>query len=294
MPNSIVVKLGASVLDGARSASSILDILASYEGKLVVVVSAFRGVADSLAAARERLPLPAKEAAALLARLARLHEGFLAALDPPAEADRAARAALAGLLPELRVLLEGAGGADRMARIASFGDRLAAPCVAAALAAVGRRAEVLEPGRVGLVAEGPWEEAVADLEASAYQVGKALGCRDAAVVPGSFGVGSDGLVRLFGRRGSDYSAVALALCLGARCGEPAQDPRDRLAADPSLVPEARRPRGLSHREAARLARGGARILQPRAARAAFLGAAPAHSAPREPILEAVEGAHGRA
>ncbi len=279
MPNSIVVKLGGSVLDGARSASSILDILASYEGKLVVVVSAFKGVADSLAAARERLPLPAKEAAALLARLARLHEGFLEALGPPAEADRAARAALAGLLAELRVLLEGAGGADRMARIASFGERLAAPCVAAALAAVGRRAEVLEPARVGLVAEGPWEEAVADLEASAPQVGKSLGRRDAAVVPGSFGFGSDGLVRLFGRRGADYSAVALALCLGA---------------DPFRVPEARRPRGLSHREAARLARGGARILQPRAARAAFLGAPPAHSTPREPILEAGEGAYGRA
>jgi aspartate kinase/aspartokinase/homoserine dehydrogenase 1 len=260
MKKTIVVKLGGSVLTGARDARSILDILGSYEGPLVVVVSALKGVTDRLIAARDsRGP-----ATGLVGELETLHAGFLAALDPPAGALALAERALAGLYGELRVLLEGAGGADRMARIASFGERLSAPCVAAALAAVGREAAVLEPARIGLIAVGPWEDAEADLAASAPLVARSLGGRPAAVVPGFYGVGTDGLVRLFGRGGSDYSAAAIAACLGARSCDLVKDSSGLLTADPVLVPEARRVRALSYREAAELARGGAKILHPRA------------------------------
>ncbi len=259
----IVVKLGGSVLTGARDARAVLDILSAYDCPLVVVVSALKGVTDRLMAARddaETGPGPER----LVGELSAMHAGFLEALAPPPAARARAEASLASLGGELLVLLEGAGGADRRARIAAFGERLSAPCVAAALAGLGREVEVLEPGRVGLVAEGPEEDALADLEASAEQVRRALAGRDASVVPGFFGIGRDGLARLFGRGGSDYTAAALAACLEARSCDLVKDQAGILTADPSLVPEARPVRALSYREAAELAKGGAKILHPRA------------------------------
>jgi len=260
---AIVVKLGGSVLTGARDAHAILDILSSYDCPLVVVVSALKGVTDRLIAARDGAE--SKGALAELVReLAERHEALVEALRPPTTAHSRALAAIRALSAELSQLLAGSGGPDRRARIASFGERLSAPCVAAALAALGREAEVLEPHHIGLVAVGPEEDASADIPASAEAVMRAFAGRAATVVPGFFGFGADGLARLFGRGGSDYSAAAIAACLGARSCDLYKDSAGLLTADPSLVPGARPVRRLSYREAAELARGGAKILHPRA------------------------------
>lgn len=256
----VVVKLGGSVLTGARDAGAILDVLSAYETPLVVVVSALKGVTDRLIAARDS----AQGASLLVGDLLGLHSAFVAALDPPQSVRARTLARLDELSVELSVLLEGAGGADRRARIASFGERLSAPCVAAALAVLGRETEVLEPGSVGLVAVGPEDDAEADLEVSAHRIVHALSARQATVVPGFYGVGLDGLVRLFGRGGSDYSAAVIAACLEARSCDLVKDSAGLLTADPVLVPGALPVRRLSYREAAALARGGAKILHPRA------------------------------
>jgi aspartate kinase/aspartokinase/homoserine dehydrogenase 1 len=76
-------------------------------------------------------------------------------------------------------------------------------------------------------------------------------------------VGPDGRTTLFGRGGSDYSAAALARCIGASSLDVWKDVRGFLSADPREVGEPMRIANLSYSEAAELSYFGARILHPR-------------------------------
>ena len=259
-----VLKLGGSVLGGPADAHTIQRFLSSYPDPLVIVVSALRGVTESLLAA-EASGGPAE---GLVADLLSRHLAFVESFaPPPASLDRA-RLRLEGLCAELGTLFEAGEGlkvpADRKVRIASFGERLSAPCLEAALASLGRRAPVLEPGELGLVARGPLEDAELDFELSSPSVATALAGLSSLVLPGFFAPGEDGLLRLFGRGGSDYSAACVAALSGAAACVFVKDSGSLLTADPRIVPSARPVAELSYAEAAALARGGAKIIHSRA------------------------------
>jgi aspartate kinase/aspartokinase/homoserine dehydrogenase 1 len=263
-----VIKLGGSVLRGAGDAQAILDVLDGYKGPLVVVVSALKGVTDRLAVA---LSSGARRAE-LVCDLREEYEGFARAFAAPIAAETAALTQIGRLLAGLeRLLASGRGspggldagmdGNERRARVLATGERLSAVCLSLALLSIGRPAPVIEPGRLGLVARrADAEDALADMGASAPRVRAALGARDAAVVPGFYGVGEDGVHRLFGRGGSDYSAAVVAACLGARSCDLIKDVAGLYTADPALVRGARPVAELSYEEAEALAQGGARIL----------------------------------
>jgi diaminopimelate decarboxylase/aspartate kinase len=78
----------------------------------------------------------------------------------------------------------------------------------------------------------------------------------------------DGSTRLLGRGGSDTSAALLAAALGAEEVEIWTDVPGLFSADPRLVPGALLIRELDHAEALELAASGARVVHPRAIRAA--------------------------
>jgi aspartate kinase len=85
-------------------------------------------------------------------------------------------------------------------------------------------------------------------------------------VPGFIGVTSDGRLTTLGRGGSDYTAVALAVALLARRVELCKAEVDGVYdADPHTHPDAQRFDSLTHEEAVRLSRGGAKVLQGKAA-----------------------------
>ena len=262
-----VIKLGGSVLRGPGDAEAILEILDGYSGPLVVVVSALKGVTDRLGAALSSSARPSALISGLGEEYGRLARAFAA---PPA-AEAAALMQIRRLLGGLEALFgsvspapEGCGtsmdGRERCARILATGERLSAVCLSLALASLGRPAPVIEPGKLGLIARGVEEGseyALADIGASAPLIRAALGSRDAAVVPGFYGVGEDGVHRLFGRGGSDYSAAVIAACLGAGSCDLIKDVAGLYTADPSLVHGARLVAELSYEEAEALAQGGA-------------------------------------
>ncbi len=266
-----VIKLGGSVLRGPCDAEAILSTLDGYKGPLVVVVSALKGVTERLGAA---LSAPT-EASELISELREEYREFAAAFGAPAAAREAGLVQIERLLGGLSLLFDrrAADGAARIhatrilaTRILATGERLSAVCVALALAALGRPAPVIEPGRLGLVALPPVEGSdgsEADIPASAPRIRAALSGVDAAVVPGFYGVGSDGEPRLFGRGGSDYSAAVIAACIGAASCDFIKGVAGFFTADPALVPGARPVRDLSYAEAEALALGGANILHQR-------------------------------
>jgi len=83
------------------------------------------------------------------------------------------------------------------------------------------------------------------------------------IVAGFQGVGSGKQITTLGRGGSDTSATALAVALGARCCEIYTDVDGVFTTDPSMVPGARKLDFISYEEMVELAGAGASVLHPR-------------------------------
>lgn len=84
-----------------------------------------------------------------------------------------------------------------------------------------------------------------------------------AVVAGFQGISEDGRISTLGRGGSDTSAVALAVALGADRCDIYTDVDGIYTTDPRIVPEARRLRRIAFEEMLELASLGAKVLQVR-------------------------------
>jgi aspartate kinase len=151
--------------------------------------------------------------------------------------------------------------------IASFGERMSATVLAHALTAKDVQAHCLFPEEIGLVTDGRYGDASADMERTRKNFRTRLLTKPAPdtviFVPGFYGCGPDNEITTFGRGGSDYSAAVVAAALEAETLEIWKDTAGFMSADPRLVPEARLIPCLSYDEAAELAYFGAKILHPR-------------------------------
>jgi aspartate kinase len=87
---------------------------------------------------------------------------------------------------------------------------------------------------------------------------------NAVIVAGFQGVSSDMDTTTLGRGGSDTTAVALAISLGARVCEIYTDVEGVYTADPRIVPEAFKRRMIGYEEMLELATYGAAVMAPRA------------------------------
>ena len=215
MKRHTVVNLALGAALSSSDIEAILDILDSYDSPIAVVVSAPKGVVRRLAAAAD-VPKLSKT---LIPRLREEYRSLAHGFGAPLAAVEAARIQIERRLSELRLLMDADKSLnDRRARIIAMGGRLSAIGVALALISIGRPAPVIEPGRLGLVARPSGDGsryAVADIAASATRIREALASLDAAVVPGSYGIGADGNHYLFARGDSGHGAAAIAACLGA-------------------------------------------------------------------------------
>jgi aspartate kinase len=84
-----------------------------------------------------------------------------------------------------------------------------------------------------------------------------------AVIPGFQGVAADGSVATLGRGGSDTSAVAVAVALGADRCDIYTDVDGVYTTDPRIVPRARKLVAITYEEMLELASVGAKVLQTR-------------------------------
>lgn len=98
----------------------------------------------------------------------------------------------------------------------------------------------------------------------------ALGRGSIPVVPGFYGAGTTSRIVTFKRGGSDYSAVALGIALGAGHVELCKAEVDGIFdKNPDLDPTARKCSSLSHQGALEIARAGGKVLQADAAELAM-------------------------
>jgi homoserine dehydrogenase len=126
--------------------------------------------------------------------------------------------AFAGETDRLLATVEGYRDAnpEAVARVVATGEEVATAFLALELDRFGIPAQVLDPSQIQLIAEtdsNDTEPVSADITAieNAFKQGRV------AVIPGFVARDRSGRVALFGRGGSDLSALFLAKQLGARC-----------------------------------------------------------------------------
>jgi homoserine dehydrogenase len=123
------------------------------------------------------------------------------------------------------------------------GEQRTAALLAGLLSLSGIPARVLEPREIGLTAEGDLLEST-PMSIDGLALGRLWQVYPVLVLPGFYGNDAQGLTALFGRGGSDLSAIFLAAELAANC-RLLKDVRGVFNADPARSPGAQRFTALS-------------------------------------------------
>lgn len=246
------------------------------ERPVVMVVSALGGVTDALEALLERAATHRHQPVDLRELRSR-HRRHLRALSSDAGESFETRArVLERHLERLARLLgvvrwRGSITAADRAAVLSMGERLAAELfVDACRDSVNgvQGVELVDPHGL-LAVEGSLDDGHGDVAATRERYdalaerGTALSPGRTWVVPGFFGSGADGRLRLLGRGGSDTAATLLGAALGADRVEIWTDVDGVYPRDPRHDSGARPFARLGFDEAERLAMAGARVLHSR-------------------------------
>ena len=268
----IAFKFGGTSLLGAqrmRHAAGLVRPVAE-QARVVVVVSAMKGVTDRLlgvaqALAARKTQYARAEAEAVL----RLHRDVLDDLQLGAdECERVARELNAlgrDLLHEVPAQGDVRANAELFDRLASFGERLSARLFAAALQSCGIAAVPISSSEFVLTCD-TFRDAKPDLEQT-RQRGRdvLLPLMNANVVPvvtGFIGATVDGRITTLGRNSSDFSGAIVAHVVNADELVIWTDVDGVFTANPNESKEAQILHDLSYDEAHALAANGARVLHP--------------------------------
>ena len=255
---------GAS--DYRRAASIVYDLLAKGF-KPLVVVSALRGITDTLLSMVEEPKAPALA----VRKIAELHRGAIAgaAESPFFEEAYLEMSRLLDTLAKTVWAVNVLGEATPRTRdyIVSFGERLSAIIMEAALRSLGVKAEWLSGGEAGIVTDDNFGDATPIMEETVPRLkARLLPMLEAGVVPvvtGFLGATRSGETTTLGRGGSDYSAALIGAVLGAREVRLYTNVEGVLTANPDLIPHARTIPRLSVEEAMELSYLGAKKFHPR-------------------------------
>ncbi len=244
---SVVKFGGSSVKNHFWSALKLVEYLLDG-GRLVVVVSALRGVTEKLLRLSEWPDWDVYESIVLEHSI--IADRLGAEIDP--------------LLRELEAAVA-RRRYDPVWRdyILSFGERLSAVLLAQALKNEGIPAVSVDAWSV-LMLKGNFGSAEVDFERSLpHAVKLREAARDTVPVVTGFIGNLNGRVATLGRGGSDYTASALGRLLDARAVLIMSDVRGIYTADPRLVPGARLFHFISRERALLAAKLGMKALHPR-------------------------------
>jgi aspartate kinase len=151
----------------------------------------------------------------------------------------------------------------------STGEIVSSTLLAMALGSLGHRAISLTGAQAGIHTDSSYSRARI-LRVDTKRVVSELKKGNIVIVAGFQGVSGKRDITTLGRGGSDTTAVALAVSLGAGVCQIFTDVEGVYTADPRLVPEARKLKEISYEEMLELATYGARVMHNRAVELGWL------------------------
>lgn len=266
MKSLTVMKFGGTSVGSLDALERVADIIASTEGKKIVVVSAMSGITNYLVGLCEDIH---GRRDSTLEELERKHMSVAGAMlsgellkEFEEEFDKR-------LLKFKNLLYDEDAMKDPYYRdnVASQGERFSSLLLSFKLRSMGLDSVALTSEDAGIVAVGNPRYGSADLKMTERSVGvkirEYLIRGTIPVVTGFYGITADGKPLTFGRGGSDYSAAVMANAANADMLEIWTDVDGFMTVDPRLVPQAKKIDGMTYPEAAELAYFGAKVLHPR-------------------------------
>jgi aspartokinase/homoserine dehydrogenase 1 len=269
----LVMKFGGTSLANAERVARAVRIVAAAGRPRGMVVSAIGDTTDRLVEAGAHAE--AGDALGASAIVQKLRQEHLALCDELGIRDVAP--AITALFAELGSVLEGMRllreqTARSRALLLSFGERISAPLIAAALSLELRRIESpmkqakAVDARELIITSADYDGGIVDCDATRARVTRVLGGMvehdELPVITGFIAATSEGVTTTLGRGGSDYTATLLGALLKVEEIHIFTDVDGVLTADPRLVKEARTLERITYREAAEMSYFGARVLHP--------------------------------
>jgi len=267
------MKFGGTSVADAQCISKVVDILEKHHkagDELAVVVSAQRGVTDQLIEIAGKLPT-ARDGNAitpLIQALGKRHMNTLEGAAPDFIVETGA------VIDERLISLQNILFAVYNLReltprskdyIISFGERLLAPVLSAALRQRNIPSTVLDGCEAGILTTPQHGESTALLE-SDDRIKKRI-CplmkKEIPVIMGFMGCSSSGIVTTLGRSGSDYSASIIGAGIDSDEIWIWTDVDGIMTCDPRVINDARVMPSLSYSEVMELSYFGAKVMHPR-------------------------------
>ncbi|MGA9041500.1 MAG: aspartate kinase [Terriglobales bacterium] len=273
----LVMKFGGTSVGNASCIENAVEIVraAARDNDVVVVVSAMSGVTNRLIeAARQSQAGDRGQVTRILGELRARHDEVANALIDSVEERNRIGCRTWELFREINRLCQDTVLSRELTvqandSIASLGERLSAPLVAARLAELGVASQAFEATDLIVTdsnhgaAEPRMDLTRGRCEASLRPL---LQRGIIPVITGFIGASEAGALTTLGRGGSDYSATIVGAALDADEVIIWTDVDGMMTSDPRLVPGARTIAEISYREAAELAYFGAKVLHPKTLR----------------------------
>ncbi len=209
MSEIIVHKFGGSCLRDSGDLDRIAEIITSFEGRPIVVVSALWGMTDRLIRAAGDSIYAGK----LVRDLKSQHLRFAPGLDQGPFKELFNKV-MEGISTELVNLSTDGASAHSRNLILAAGERLSALVVAHRLRELGLDSHPVGAEDIGLKLKGIGSACHIDLERSNETLDRSA-LVGVPILTGWFGEGEDGKLALLSRGGSDHSAAAFANLMGA-------------------------------------------------------------------------------
>jgi aspartate kinase len=276
--NTLVMKFGGTSVGShtaIKQAAEIVKTSTQEWGRLVVVVSAMRGVTDALIKSAAAAALGDEVLyQSLISDLQSRHHTVVSELLSDVNERDSMSAMVDEYIAELSaycrsIQVLGEVTARGMDTITSLGERINARIVASALRQSGIRSQAIDATEL-IVTDASFQSAIPLMDATRAQIEARLVPllqeKSVPVVTGFIGATQDGTITTLGRGGSDYTAAILADCLDADEVWTWTDVDGVMTADPREVPDARVIPELSFSEISELAYFGAKVLHPKTLR----------------------------
>ncbi len=263
-----VIKFGGSNLKSKEDINKLITVIQKYETSPVIVISALYGVTNRLIEALKRIGESEAEVENLQGFLLESHFNIVDNyIDDKVYSD-AIKTLIAERIKVLSKYLLGMHYLGDVPDFAydvtmSYGERLSSLLLQSILRFKGIDCEEKLPEDIGLITNGEFANATIDFDKCQEKVRKNLADETLMIIPGFYGISEDGKVTLLGRGGTDYSAAAVARCIGADAVDVWKDVSGYMSADPGIVKNPVRLENLTYKEAAELSYFGAKILHPR-------------------------------
>ncbi len=269
----LLMKFGGTSVADAQCIARVVDILEKHHkagDEVAVVVSAQRGVTDTLIEVASALPT-AKDPSAIKPMIQALSKRHMTTLEGAAP-DHVAE--VGAEIDERLINLENILFAIYNLReltprskdyVISFGERLLAPILGAALRQRGIPSTVMDGCEAGILTTPQHGESTS-LPESDERIQRRivpLLKKEIPVIMGFMGCSRDGILTTLGRSGSDYSASILGAGIDADEIWIWTDVDGIMTSDPRLINDARVLDSVSYLEVMELSYFGAKVMHPR-------------------------------